>query len=58
MIRINERAVHLTDSEMAISYQFDDMLDEGLSIAEAVTKLRSIHAGRGLSDEFWTWLNH
>lgn len=56
MKRLNSRTVKLTDYEIKVSEEFDDLLDRGKSILNAVAIIRNIY-GETLSEEFYTYLS-
>lgn len=55
MIRIDDRTVELTDTEMVAQNEFEGLLDGGRCYIEAGEMIREFF-GAPLTDEFLDWL--
>ena len=61
MKRLNDRETELTDEEMRASDYFDEQLDDGLGIPDAVAATRQRYESLAghveqPSEAFWRWL--
>jgi hypothetical protein len=63
MKRIDDRTVELTEREQYLSEKFDEELDKGYGIHEAVDRVKNaaeaamlLLGGQPISDEFWDYL--